>query len=727
MLLRKLTNRFLSAFLLSCLLLSTAQADEGMWLLMKLKELNEAEMQRKGLKLSAEEIYSINKSSLKDAIVSLGGFCTAEIISKEGLMLTNHHCAYDAIQQFSTPTNNYLQDGFWAMNRSEEKNVPGLTASILVRMEDITQAMLEGTNANMTEEERSQKINENSKKVLQGVAEQGKEGYKVQIKNMFDGNEFYLFVYQVFSDIRLVGAPPSSIGKFGGDTDNWMWPRHTGDFSLLRIYANANNEPAEFSAENKPYVPKHALPISMSGVKEGDFAMIMGFPGRTDRYLTSYGIEEALKLNNPAIIKVRDAKLAVMREEMQKSKKVEIMYASKYAQIANYWKYFIGQSQGLERLNVKGKKEAEENKLRQWAAADASRKQYVGVLDQISAAYQTKSKFVLSQVYLNEALLGAESMVFAYTLHSTISQMPNAIDAKGNISAEMVERLKIIGESYFAEMDETTDKKLFATVMKLYSEDVPKDQQSKEFKDLVAKYKGNFNKMAEDAYKKSPLASLNNLNAFLKKPSVKVLEKDLIYVIFTSSLNHYRQNVAPQMQAANAQMQRATRLFVAGLREMNTDKKYAPNANSTIRLTYGTVEGYDARDAVHYSYMTTLEGVFEKENEKDSLNFFYVPKKLKELYKAKDYGQYAVNGTVPVGFLTNTDITGGNSGSPVINAKGQLIGCAFDGNWEAMSGDIAFEPDLQRTISVDIRYVLFIIDKFAGAGHLIKEMELVKE
>ncbi|AHM59036.1 Peptidase S46 [Flammeovirgaceae bacterium 311] len=697
-------------------------ANEGMWLPLLIKRLNEADMQKQGLKLTAEEIYSVNQSSLKDAIVSLGGFCTAEVISGQGLLLTNHHCAYDAIQSHSSVENDYLSNGFWAMNKEQELENKGLYARFLVRMEDVTAKVLAEVNNNMTEEQRAEAV----ARVTKSLTEQtkGDTHYDVVVKEFFNGNEFYLFVYETFTDVRLVGAPPESIGKYGGDTDNWMWPRHTGDFALFRVYSGPDGRPAPYAAENIPMKPRHHLPVSLQGVQEGDFAMVMGYPGSTDRYLTSFGVKQALEQTNPTRVKIRDARLKLLKEDMDMDKDVRIKYASKYASIANYWKYFIGQSKGLENLNILEKKEKLEQDFTVWAASTPERQQQYGeALSLVKQSYDDSYEANQSYLYMVEAALGTEIIRFASAFRSLESVLQSQKPDAERLNAA-VEGLQERTSSHFKDYNASTDKKVMANLLKLYYNDVPKKDHPEIFKTVEQKYKGSFEKWAEHVFSKSVFASEAATMAFLKNPDLKKLQADPAFAAATSIINNYNKNIYPRLQTIHTQRERGNRLFVDGLRKMQPGRKFYPNANSTMRLTFGTVGSYEPRDGVIYDYYTTLEGVMQKKDNSDPE--FVVPQKLDELYARKDYGPYTNNkGELPVAFITNNDITGGNSGSPVIDGEGRLIGLAFDGNWEAMSGDIAFEPELQRCINVDIRYVLFIIDKFAGAGHLVQEMTLV--
>jgi len=713
-------------------ILPAAKADEGMWLPMFIKRLNYVDMEKEGLKLTAEEIYSINNSSLKDAIVAMGGgFCTAEIISSEGLMLTNHHCGFNAIQENSTPENNILDNGFWAMTKADEIPIEGLTISILDRMEDVTELVLKGVTNDISEEDRDKLIGEN----LKALKEENKveDNQRLSIKDFFYGSEYYLFIYNEYSDVRLVGAPPQSVGKYGGDTDNWMWPRHTGDFSMFRIYSAPDNSGADYAEENKPFTPDHFLPISMEGTPEGSFAMVFGFPGSTNRYMTSYEIQNELDVHQPSVVKIRTVKLAKMKEDMDADATVRLQYAAKYAQTANYWKYYIGQQEQLKNNHVKAKKEKIEKDFTNWVNQDPDRKALYGsALTDIDEAEEASKKFILPRTYFYEAIYSADINKLFYKLNGLKKMLVQQEEGKKEMSKEEYAELtvkinkKAAGiskglDDYFKNFNEPTAQKVYAALLALYYSDVPKEFRPEELDKVGSKYKGDFVKFADDAFAKSIFPHEAKLKEFLKDPNLKTYEKDPMFNIFEQSYAVYKKASDP---AAKTQYDKGMRLFIAGLRIMNPDKSYYPDANSTLRLTYGQVLDYDPQDAVHYSHFTTLEGVMEKEDPNNPE--FFVQPKLKALYMAKDYGNYAdEDGTMHVCFLSNNDITGGNSGSPVVNGKGHLIGAAFDGNWEAMSGDIFFEENIQRTISVDIRYILFIIDKYANAGHLIDEMTLV--
>ncbi|MDP2423374.1 MAG: S46 family peptidase [Bacteroidales bacterium] len=697
------------------------RADEGMWIPMLVQQMVYDDMSQMGMKLTPEQIYSINESSVKDAIVIFGRGCTGEIISGEGLLLTNHHCGYGVIQSHSTIEADYLTDGFWAMTRAEEIASPGLTATFLIRMEDVTAKVLGVLNDNMTPQERSKAVSDIAGKLTKEATEG--THYSANVRPFFNGNEYYMLVFETYRDVRLAGAPPSSIGKYGADTDNWMWPRHTGDFSLFRVYAGPDNKPADYSQDNVPFKPRHFLPVSVAGVQKGDFSFIMGYPGSTDRYLTSWGVKMAIEQSNPAVVKIREKKLAIMREDMDASDKVRIQYASKYAGTSNYWKYFIGQTRGLKRLKVFDKKQAIEDDFNRWVQADPARKaKYGETLGLIKSAYEQMEPHNLAQVYYREALMrGPEILSFASQYQELLKQL-NEKAEKEKLD-RTINNLKQRAESYFKNYSSPTDQKLLGAMMTIFYSDIPMQQQPDVMNALNGRFKGGFDAYAAFVFGKSVFATKERLMAFLAKPNAKLLAKDPAFML-ASDLLDFGKKINEKMTPPQENLSKGNRLLVAGLRDMSPEKKFYPDANSTMRLTYGQVLDYFPADAVHYDYKTTLKGVMEKE---DADNWeFIVPAKLIELYENKDYGIFGANGEMITCFITNHDITGGNSGSPVINGKGELIGLAFDGNWEAMSGDIAFEPDLQRTINVDIRYVLFIIDKYASAGHLINEMVLVR-
>lgn len=708
--------------LLLALLIGRAVADEGMWLPSLIHKLNISEMQEMGLKLSAEDIYSINNSSLKDAVVALDrGSCTAELISNEGLLLTNHHCGYDEIQNHSSVDHDYLQDGFWAMTREEELPNPGKSVSFLVRIEDVTEKVLAELTEDMAEEERNRKINSVTSELEKEA--KGDTHYETYVRNFFNSNQFHLFVVETFNDVRLVGAPPQALGKFGGDTDNWMWPRHTADFTLFRVYSGPDGKPARYSEDNVPYSPKHFFPVSLNGIKEGDFAMIMGYPGRTNRYETSEGVKYIMDVTNPVRVEVREEKLRIIDQYMSSSQKARIQYSSKYARSSNYYKYSIGQNRGLENLNVLEKKKALEDEFTQWVNADDSRSEKYGMaLEYIKKAY-TDTEAKKAQEYMAEAMVrGPEIFMFAYRALPVYRLLSD-----GETRPEFVEMIKNrvtsgMG-SHFKDYDAETDKKVAASLMKLYADNIDPKYHPAFFAEVQKKYKGDFDKYTEKMFKKSVFDDQNELNQFLDEMKLKTLEKDMAFQAARDIFEKFRE--LNDLAGENEDLlDKGNRLFLAGLMEMQKEKDFYPDANSTMRLTYGQVFDYEPRDGVVYKHYTTVDGYLEKEIPGD--DEFDVPARMKELLLARDYGRYAnENNELVACFITNNDITGGNSGSPVLNANGELIGVAFDGNWEAMSGDIAFEPELQRCINVDIRFVLWVIDKYAGATHLIDEMEIV--
>lgn len=738
------------AFALALLLSIPAFANEGMWLPLLLNR-NYADMQKHGLQLSPEELYSVNNSSLKDAIVSFGGFCTGEVISSTGLILTNHHCGYGSIQSHSTVEDNILENGFFAKNYGEEKPNPDLFVRFLVRMEDVSSQVLAELSDTMSEGERARQINVVGKRIA-AKATEGTE-YDGNVKSFFHGNEFYLFVYETYRDVRLVGAPPESVGKFGGDTDNWMWPRHTGDFSMFRVYTSPDGKPAAYAEENIPMKPKHHLPVSLSGVKDGDFTMVWGYPGSTDRYLSSYGVKQAVDLYNPTVVQVRELKLEVMKTYMDQDPATRIAYASKYAQVANYWKYYIGQTEQLNNNNIYAKKLVIEQDFKAWANRSAERKaKYGEVLNMLDKSYKTTDPYIKGKVFVLEAgLLGADISLFAYRFYNGVNGYQNTKDAmkkavkeadksqRDSVKAVYEAKLAAIEqglaasiEAHFKDYNADLDRDMLSNTLQLYYNSVPQEQHPAFFEEVADDFDGDFYNFAMEVWEESAFASKESALEALEDMKIKKLKKDWAVRMGMDFFAVYRAGGASTEEAtakvdeAGDIQEKAYRLLTAGLREMNPNTNYAPDANSTMRMTYGTVGSYYPRDGVFYNYYTTAKGIQEKA---DPNNFeFHTPDGLLELIESEDFGQYAnEQGELPVCFIHNTDITGGNSGSPVINGKGELIGCAFDGNWEAMSGDIFFEKDLQRTISVDVRYILFIVDKYAGAKNIINELTLVQD
>lgn len=719
-----MTNRILLViFLLSTTF--TLRAGEGMWLPQLLKALNEGEMQTMGMKLTAEQVYSVNQGSLKDAIVHFGGFCTSEVISDQGLLLTNHHCGYGQIQSHTTLEKNYLKNGFWAKNLNEELANPGLFARFIVRIDDVTKAMLAGVTDKMNNKERQSQIDKNmaalKKNTKLGAFEE------LMIRPFYHGNQYFSFTTVTYNDVRLVGAPPESIGKFGADTDNWEWPRHTGDFSLFRIYAGPNNEPAEYSENNKPYAPKHFLPISLDGVQEGDFTLIFGFPGRTNQYLPGVAVEQLVETVNPARIAIRDAALKILDAEMRKDEKTKIQYASKFARVANYWKKWIGENQGLIATNALAKKAKLEKEFQQAVDANPTLKaKYGDILPQFAKKYKTLEPYVLSANYYNEIMgRNIEAM-------RIVSYMRRLVDAHAKNGKEGYDQYKerISGpmESFYKNYSPKIDKQVFARLTEMYS----KADGAKEISASMQNYlMGNgirdYGQLADQVFAKSMVLDKNMvLQAINQSPedAIKKIKNDPLFRFATEISGAYQEKIAGRYGEINGEIAELQRRYMAGLIEVFPDRRFWPDANSTMRVTYGKVQGYQPRDGITYNPLTTLDGVIAKYQPGDYE--FDVPQKLIDLNAARDYGNYATaDGKMPVCFLGSNHTTGGNSGSPAIDANGNLVGLNFDRVWEGTMSDINYDPSICRNIMVDARYILFIIDKYAGAGHLVKEMKLV--
>lgn len=699
-----------------------ARADEGMWLLPLIEKLNIGKMTELGLKLSAEDIYSLNKASLKDAIVIFGGGCTGEIVSSQGLILTNHHCGYGSIQSHSTMEHDYLKDGFWAKTKEEELPNPRLAVTFLIRIEDVSDQMLANVKQGMSESERSAALNE-ARAAIEKKASEG-NNYRSTVSSFYGGNYFYLLQYERYSDVRFVGAPPSSIGKFGFDTDNWEWPRHTGDFSVFRVYSAPDGKPAPYSKDNVPLKPKYWLRVSIKDLNINDFAMILGYPGRTQRYYTSYEVNEILKITNPNRIKIRGIKQDIWMADMVADPKINIQYASKYSGSSNYWKYSIGQNNQLKNLNVIAKKQQIENQFNSWVNADPARKtKYGDALNLIKSSIEGRAEFYNVQQYISECYMqGCELPGMSQIGSMLITALKSGDEQK---ISDAVQRIKDnIGDNY-KDYSAPTDQKSMKAMLKLYRADVPVKFHPDFYTNVVdKKFKGNVDKFVDDMFARSIFASEAKLTAFLNKPVLKTLENDPVVLTF-ASIRKVGGDLSKELSNYSENLTKGQRLWVAALREMTPEKTLYPDANSTMRLTYGTIQDYDPKDAVTYKYYTTLQGVVDKYKPGDYE--FDMPQRLIDLNNRKEFGRYGSSkGYMPVCFLTTNDITGGNSGSPVMNANGELIGLAFDGNWEAMSGDVAYEPSLQRTIAVDIRYVLWLIDIYSGAGYLVDEMTIVQ-
>jgi hypothetical protein len=718
-------NRFFAFLLLfSTILLPSLLADEGMWIPILLEKYNIKLMQDKGFKLSAEDIYSVNKACMKDAVLIFGGGCTGEVISPEGLVITNHHCGYDEIQKHSSIEHDYLTNGFWAMSHQEELTNPGLTVTFLKWMEEVTGKVLKDVKEGMDATERDKLINDNiadiRKKAIEGT------GYSANVRPFYMGNQYFLFVYETFRDIRLVGAPPSAIGKFGGETDNWIWPRHTGDFSLFRIYADRNNKPADYSEDNVPYKPVYFFPVSIKGFKEGDFTMVFGYPGSTAEYVPSYHIDMVKNYINPKMIAIRSKKIEIMEAAMASDNLIRIQYSAKKSGIANSWKKWIGEIQGLERMNTIVKKQEYEEQFTKWISEDISRMtKYSNILPMYKELYSRMKEYILVNSYTNEVMNGVEALVFARGLKDLAGMYENnsgddaVKTAKDNLLAKAGE--------LFRDYDRTTDKKLFVAVMKLYGENLDLKWLAPEYIKLKEKCKGDFGTLADKIYNQTPFADkvkYTNLIASFSKKSIARLKEDPFYILATNSADFIANNVREELRQLNMQVQNLNRIYMAAQMEFNKEKLFYPDANFTLRVSYGQIKGYKPKDAISFTYYTTLKGIMEKDN--PEIYDYDVPSRLKELYKNKEFGRYTQNGEVPVCFIADNHTTGGNSGSPVINAEGQLIGINFDRAWEGVASDMAFNPDLSRNISLDIRYALFIIDKFAGAGYLLKEMTIIE-
>ncbi len=691
-------------------------ADDGMWIPILLEKYNYADMKAKGFKLSADDIYSINHASMKDAVVIFGRGCTGELISDKGLIITNHHCGYSQIQAHSSVDHDYLTDGFWAYNKNEELENPGLTVTFLVRMEDVSSQVFNGITEHMLFSEKNNIIEQNIRniktKAINGTH------YEAVVKPFYNGNQYFLFVNEVYKDIRLVGTPPSAIGKFGGDTDNWMWPRHTGDFSMFRIYADKDNNPAEYSKDNVPYTPKKYFPISIKGIQKNDFTMVMGYPGHTTEYLPSYAIEYITKYKNPAIINLREQKLNIMKADMETSAKIRIQYSSKAAGVANGWKKWIGETRGLKKINAIEKKKNFEKDFNTWVNAETIRKnKYDSILIKYKQVYLEYTPYSLVQYYIFE---GAFSIELIDYMWNYISLEQNTTTAK----EDKITYLKSKTNTFFKNYNMPTDKKIFAKLWKIYTDSVNAEYYPEFINTVNKKYKGDFNKYAEYIYSKTIFADKEKVEDFLNNYSQKTLHKDPIYIIMTDIINIYRSKIQTHTDSLQNVITSLDKQYMKAILEFKKGEHLFPDANFTMRIAYGKVDGYKPKDGVVYDYFTTLDGIIAKNN--PDIYDYRVPLKLKELYDKKDYSQYAdKDGKMHVCFIATNHTTGGNSGSPVINANGELIGINFDRNWEGTMSDIMYDPEQCRNITLDIRYALFIIDKYAGAHNLIKEMNII--
>ncbi len=705
--------------------LSTVKADEGMWLVQLIGEKTYADMVKKGLKLTKEQLYSANKSSIKDAIVLFGGGCTAEIVSKEGLVFTNHHCGYQAIAAASSVAHNYLRDGFWAKSKQEEIASPGLSVQFLLNIEDVTDKV--------TEKIKDIPANELAAKlpaILAAMSLKAAEGTKneIRIGSFFKGNQFLQFTYQRYTDVRLVGTPPESIGKFGGDTDNWEWPRHTGDFSIFRVYMSKDGKPADYSAENVPYVPKHFLPVSIKGLKDGDFSMIYGYPGGTNRYETSYGVKLKIDIENPFTVSLRDARLKLMMTEMLKDPANKIQLASYYAQVANYWKFFDGETKQLVKYNTIAQKQKDEAAFEAWAKG---KPEYDNLFANIKTAYDNWRPYAKHRVYIGEGIMGSPLMAFAATLKALDVALADKNMTPENLN-KAIAAAKVAQDRFIKSENIVSDRNILGIVTKLFYTDIDPSQRPQGFYTMLKNNYGalekdeTYEKFAKDVFANTIILNKEKWDAFIAKPDTASLHKDIAYKTATDFLDNFNNNYGKNLTEFTGLTYALNKKYLKGVLEMKKGQAMYPDANQTMRVSYGNVKSYSPKDGVNYNYVCTLNGVMEKYKPGDYE--FDVPAKLLELIKNKDYGQYIDKATndIVVTFITTDDITGGNSGSPVINAKGELIGLAFDGNYEALSHKIAFDKNLNRTICVDARFVLFIIDKLGGAKNIIDELVISK-
>ena len=712
-----------------------AKADEGMWIPLLIEKFNIKLMQEKGFKLSAEDIYSVNQACMKDAVIHFGGKCTGAVISSDGLLITNHHCGYEEIQKHSSLEHDYLTNGFWAMSADEELPNPGLFVVFLKRIEDVTERVFRGIADGTSESERNATISAN----IDGIVREAVRGtrYTAAVRPFYMGNQYFLFVNEIFGDVRLVGAPPSAIGKFGGETDNWVWPRHTGDFSLFRIYADKNNKPAEYSKDNVPYKPVYFFPISLQGVKEDDFTMVFGYPGVTYEYVPSFHIDMIRNYLNPKMIEIRTKKIDIIEEAMNNDPLVRIQYAAKKSNLANSWKKWIGENLGLDKMETIDKKRQYEENLTKWINADNEiSKEYGTILQQYAALYDGLKEYSVVNNYTNEVFFNYGAEVFNLardikTLADMIANFNSSFSAMTKENTEKIEikRSQIINASdeFFKNYNIEIDKKLFVEVMNLYGERVEPKWLIPEYTQMKNSCKGNFKALADEIFSKSVFTDENRFKAFVQNIDGDTLfgkNQEPLYVLSSAVVNFLDNKVRPELAKLTREQQKLNSRYMALQMKYETDRLFYPDANSTIRVAYGSVNGYFSKDAVYFTHYTTLNGIMEKDN--PEIYDYDVPDKLKELYKSKDYGRYAQHGEIPVCFIANNHTSGGNSGSPVINANGHLIGVNFDRAWEGVASDMAFNPEQSRNISIDIRYALFIIDKFAGAGYLLNTMEVVE-
>ena len=709
-------------FTLICLFLfNSLFAVEGMWIPTLLKKYNIEEMQKMGFKLTAEDIYDVNHASLKDAVVLFGSGCTGEVISGDGLLITNHHCGFSQIQKHSSLEHDYLTEGYWAKNRSDELINPGLTVQFLVKMEEVTSDVLKGVTGEMSDEKIKIQIAANIVSLKKDYA--GKSGYLVDVKPLFYGNQYFAYVYEVFKDVRLVGAPPVSIGKFGGDTDNWMWPRHTGDFSLFRIYAGKDNKPAAYSPDNVPYHPKKFFPINLRGIHEGDFTMVFGFPGTTQEYLPSQAVKLLIEKSNPNKVDVRTLKLTIMEQQMASDPKVRIQYAAKYAGVSNAWKKWQGETKGLQQLNAVEMKQKEELEFSKWVSQNPERENKYGqILDNFKKYYAELSEIQIAYDLYNESILRGSDIFTLISKFDLLGQSVSDTAKFNSLKKSLIEFLP----GYLKDYDGATDRRMLPAMLKIYLERVdskflPGSLNSRKTDLLTTSF-------VQSLYNKSVFSDSTKVKSLLSgfdKNSFKKLQKDKLYRLYSNISGYYNQHIDPKYQKISQELLKNQKVFMAAILEMKKGHQLMADANLTLRVTYGKIEGFEPMDGVYYQYYTTLKGMIEKQD--PNVADYVVPTKLKELYNSRNYGVYAnSSGELPIAFCASNHTTGGNSGSPVINANGELIGVNFDRCWEGTMSDVLFDPARCRNISLDIRYALFVIDKFAGAGYLLNEMSLIK-